>query len=682
MGILTEKRRGVHPRIVHTPEAAKDFLERIEASPKLREMREKHVREQLEKAEELKSRELVKFEGLTNLNPACGQIGEISGTFGDLYLLGRCDAEGIRRVREAALHISEYPVWCEPGILYRRFAWHSDLQTCMLVNSMSTIYDQFYEEFSEKERKTIRDALFSKGILPLLDDWINPGTRIHALDTMGHNWWAVCIAGAIIGLCAIYDEIDDGIPMIEDALRALREFMGYKGQPALGRTANFDESGMFWEGALYFNYGIGELCHGLAVMKNCFDDGGFMTAHPLWKKIPKAFMSMAYPTSKSDLEYLFADFGDSHMWIGGCSPMATCMLEAGIGDEDFKRFFNMAHGKPGIMDLKNPDLFEWDGKAPKLPTVFLSEGAGLCTVRSSGSKDANMLSVRCGYSWNHAHADAGSFILFHGGECVISDSATTTYGRKEYMGYYVQSQAHNMILVNGKGMPGWNVSRGNRLPGKIRELVRDGRTVSFIADATGPRSDQCFRDLRTFIKVDDSLFVIVDDMTAYKESAFDFLLHYRGDVRCSGNRMKIKTGDTVTYVDTMVPYDIRRKKKEIDGTKYMSIRVGKKTMKLQMMSVISFEDSETTSQLISDDNILGCVITKDGVEHRIFYNRAADSQLAHENSINRIGGYLTDSYIFADLFNGAKKLCILGSFLRKDGKSYLEEWVKTTRFLK
>ena len=50
MGILTEKRRGVHPRIVHTPEAAKDFLERIEASPKLREMREKHVREQLEKA--------------------------------------------------------------------------------------------------------------------------------------------------------------------------------------------------------------------------------------------------------------------------------------------------------------------------------------------------------------------------------------------------------------------------------------------------------------------------------------------------------------------------------------------------------------------------------------------------------------------------------------------------------
>ena len=24
---------------------------------------------------------------------------------------------------------------------------------------------------------------------------VNPDTRIHCLDTMGHNWWSVCVCG-------------------------------------------------------------------------------------------------------------------------------------------------------------------------------------------------------------------------------------------------------------------------------------------------------------------------------------------------------------------------------------------------------------------------------------------------------------------------------------------------------
>ena len=677
--MLTEKRRGVHPRLTLTPELRSDFLARVEASPELREKKEAFLAEQLDRAEELLGKEFVQFEGLINIYPACGQLGDISGVFGDLYLLGRCDERHLQKVKDAALYYSGYRLWCEPGILDRSPAWHSDLQTTIMLHSMATIYDQFYYEFTDEERGIIRDAMIHKGILPLLDDWVRAGTRIHALDSMGHNWWAVCIANAIIGLCAVYDEMDGSIPLIEEAMGALRAFLEYKGNPALGKTVNFDESGMFWEGALYFNYGMGELAHSLAVLENSFDDGGYLTGHPVWKKIPEAFLSMAYPTSKSDRPYLFTDFGDSYAGMDLHSPMARSMLEAGMGDENFKRYFNTAYGEPSFMDMKWPGMFEWDGRAPELPQVFLSEGAGMCTVRTSGEKDANMLSVRCGFSWNHAHADAGTFSLFHGGHLVICDCG---YGRGVNPGFCISSEAHNMILVNGNGMHGWNMSRGCRLPGKIRELVRDGDSLCFIADSTGPRSKDCFRNLRTFIKVDDSLFVIVDDITAYEESAYDFLLHYNGEVEFEGNRMTIKAGDTRTYVDTMVPFDIRREKKDTSGFRYVSTRCGEKSRKLQMMTVISFEDSVTSCDLISTPLTLGCVINKDGVIHKVFYNRVADGQRTHENSVNdEIEGYSTDSYIFADLFGGERKLCVLASFLRKDGRSYLDEWVKTTRFI-
>ena len=100
-----------------------------------------------------------------------------------------------------------------------------------------------------------------------------------------------------------------------------------------------------------------------------------------------------------------------------------------------------------------------------------------------------------------------------------------------------------------------------------------------------------------------------------------------------------------------------------------------------MFTVISFEDSETESELVTTPEVLECVVRKNGVCHRVYYNISADSQMTHSNSICTADGYTTDSYIFADLFDGQKKLCVLGSFMRKDGKSLIDQWVKETKFI-
>ena len=71
-------------------------------------------------------------------------------------------------------------------------------------------------------------------------------------------------------------------------------------------------------------------------------------------------------------------------------------------------------------------------------------------LRSSWAKDATMLGVKSGFTWNHAHADAGSFVLYHKGKNLLIDGGDCSYGLPEYSKYFVRSEAHNVMLFNGK----------------------------------------------------------------------------------------------------------------------------------------------------------------------------------------------------------------------------------------
>ena len=47
-----------------------------------------------------------------------------------------------------------------------------------------------------------------------------------------------------------------------------------------------------------------------------------------------------------------------------------------------------------------------------VPTMMVYPDIGWAMMRSSWEKDATLLAVKSGFAWNHAHADAGSFLLF------------------------------------------------------------------------------------------------------------------------------------------------------------------------------------------------------------------------------------------------------------------------------
>ena len=671
--IIREKMRGVHPRLEYTKEMFAELKKKIAAS----EEYQAEILKRKEEADRLLAEELMQYEPYMNMAAACGQFGTMTGSFTSLYLLG--ETKYVAKMKEAALHYASYDMWCNKGMLDKRFPWHSELNTTMLLHSMAAVYDTMYDEFTEDERKIIRDAIMEKGVMPLFNDWMNPGTRVHALDSMGHNWWAVCIGNPMLGLCAVYDEVDGSIELLQNAIKALREFCEYQGEAILAKPANFDENGNFYEGALYFNYGIGELAHCLHVYKNCFEDEGESDI-PVLKKVPNAFLSLAYPISgDEDLKYLFADFGDSNIWIGGHSPMVKCLLTMGLEDENLKRFFNRAYGKPSLWDMLHSEHYEYDGRRPTLPKSMVSKD--ICTIRNSDEDDATMLAVRCGHSWNHAHADAGSFQIFHGGEQIFCDSGTCAYGNRNYGGYYTQSQAHNVMMINGEGMFGWNVSRGSRLPGHIEQFAEDGKLCYFIADATGPYSNQCYRNQRSFVRLDDELFVIIDDLTCYNESEYSFLLHYNGEMTEDGNTMLFRTKRNTAKVTTTVDRGFTRKTEEFDGHKWVAINVNGKDRRCAMMNAIVLGDEEAEITPIEGMRWYGFEIKYKGNKYRIYYNHEADGQRVHDNSLNRFDGWLSDAYVLCDVNDGEKVIMVLGSILRKDGKSYFDEWKKQTKIL-
>ena len=153
---------------------------------------------------------------------------------------------------------------------------------------------------------------------------------------------------------------------------------------------------------------------------------------------------------------------------------------------------------------------------------------GWATLRDSWENNATMLAVKCGFSWNHTHSDAGSYILYHNGKNLIIDGGTSSYGTPRYADYYSLSEAHNVVLFNGEGQDKRDRYFGVVHSGSLHNLVEGTDFKYLLANATGPYAKILARNYRHFIWVGDVILVI-DDLLAHQPGQFEWLLHYNGE---------------------------------------------------------------------------------------------------------------------------------------------------------
>jgi hypothetical protein len=577
------------------------------------------------------------------------------------------------KLRSMLLDIAKIDSWSDSEMMQRSPAWRSELQMAHRAFQIAVAYDAIYNKLSASDRKTIAQGVWRLAGEPLLGDWLLEPSRIHSLNSMGHNWWSSCVGmGGLLAL-AISNEVPEAEKAAKLAVEALPEWFNFAGDVIQNKPKTFDKAGGMYESINYASFGITEALLLRQAWLNSHP-GEKLEDIPQMKLLPDFFAHVCYP--RDGMLYSI-NFGDSHKNVTGESSMYLA-YSMGVTDpvtlwyanqlqpnqhrEGFPRNFPMGF-------LYTPDFT----KAPATPALTKSqlwEDFGWATMRNSWDKNATMLAVKSGMTWNHAHADANSFILFHNGEDIIKDAGNCSYGNENYRKYFFQSDAHNVVKFNGKGQSTYQQYHGAMLPGSLHDLL-DGSNVRYVlANGTGPTSDNFARNYRHFLWLDNVLFII-DDLKTHDKGQFEWLWHPGGKAVKRGGSLEITKENasvvlTPLYPQTLAPsnyvhdypemlyWEVREAPEEgmKETEEYYTFILPGEFDRIKAVTAITLKDTPDQKSLPvitrrEGKDWIGVQIKWDGKVTDLYINQLADGRLMHINSWIEADGWATDAYMFA-----------------------------------
>lgn len=613
------------------------------------------------------------------------------------------------KLRNMLLKISETKSWADAEMMQRDPAWRSELQMAHRAFQIAVAYDAIYNELSKSDRKKIADGVYRLAVEPLLGDWLLEPTRIHSLNSMGHNWWTSCTAmGGLLAL-AISNEKEEAYEGAEKLAEVLPEWFDFAGDVLQHKPKTFDDGGGMYESINYASFGITEALVFRLAWLNAHP-GAKLEDIPQIHKLPEFFAQVSYP--RDGMLYSI-NFGDSHQNVTGESSMLLAyemgikdpvtlwyagQIEPGQHREGYPRIFPMGF-------LYTPDLSNAPS-TPALPTSKLWNDFGWATMRDSWDKNSTMLAVKSGTTWNHSHADANSMILYHNGIDIIKDAGNCSYGRPEYRNYFFQTDAHNVVKFNGQGQPAYQQYHGTLLPGSLHYLL-DGNNVKYVlADGTGPMSHLLDRNMRSFVWLDNTIFVI-DDLHSHQPGQWEWLWHPGGETVKRGGDLVVTRDNSSVVIRPLYPQPLAPSNyvhdypemlywEEIEAPheslksseKYWSLHLPGTFDRIKGVTAIILKDSVNQKELPlitrrEGKDWIGLHIENGDTITDLYINQLADGRLMHLNSWIDADGWTTDAYMLAISYsrNGNRlkpdRIFINhGSSLRRDNDVYFSSLSK------
>lgn len=662
--------------------------------------------------EQIKSNELIKTQWNEQYKKAKDLLKKDKLKSTDCLLLGLVyrmtgNEQFARKTKEVLLNYTSRKTWEGKALLGRNPPWQGGLGTSHTSYDIAMGFDCIYNYLLETERQQIAQDIVRLGINPAIEDWLKPETSYHTLDTMGHNWWSACVYMAGFASIAVRDEIPEATKWAKDIDESAIEWINFSGSILQNKPSTFDRDGGFYESINYASYATSQYLLFLNGYSNVWPDKPIYKS-PILENIGDFFINTTYYVD--DGRDMAVNFGDSNIRASG-GRILTLLWNLGYQNEQYAWYINHTSNvgsrisnSPIALALR-PNLPTLDSDyLPNRPESHLYQDMGWATLRNSWEDNATMLAVKSGFSWNHAHADAGSYILFHEGKNLIIDSGNASYLSPLYTEYYCQSEAHNVVFFDGKAQNRNDPYFGVVNSGSLHNLVEGKDFKYLLANATGPYSQILARNYRNFIWVGDVILVI-DDLLAHEPGQFEWLLHYNGESTLKdGIDLTIKDGDAKVLVRPLYPetfppggerpHDFPEHMRLTEKLgyedhhpenrqSYWSISHFEETARTKFISAIILENDETKNNLpvierFDGKNFLGVSITQNGETTEIYFNLLADGRLKHRNSANTMNGWETDAYLTvlkfdegADKtnFNNINELFIgHGSYLRKNNQ--------------
>jgi hypothetical protein len=671
---------------------------------------------------EIENKEEVKNAWTTQLDEANQLLQKKSNSITDVQVLGlvyRVTGEDkyAERIKETLLRDIQHETWEDWGLLQRTPAWNAGLRNAHSTFNTAFGFDCIYDYLNSNERMKIAEGIVRLGISRILGDWINPTTNIHTFDTMGHNWWSGVVDVGGIAALAVRNEIPEALDWVEMVSNASVEWFNYAGSVLQNKIPTFDRNGGFWESINYANFGVSQYLLFRLAHQNVLPKVK-LPEIPQMESIVDFFIHTTYYTDSLTMS---TNFGDGHILRNGhaCALLLWNLgyqsdpVEWYLQKTDHEGNREMMTKESALGLVLDPGLQKSiDSNVPDIKTSEIYPDMGWATMRNSWNNNATMLAVKAGLTWNHSHADAGSYILFHNGKNLIIDSGNSSYVNPLYTKYYCQSEAHNVVLWNGKGEERNSPYFGSVNHASLHNLLDAGNLKYLLADATGPYSRILSRNYRSFLWV-GNVILVYDDLLAYEAGKFEWLLHYNGESKRRGQDLSIKDDNAEVIVRPLfpetfpsggLPHDFPEQMtlEERWGWEdhhpenkvpYWSVSHFEETARTKFVTAIILKDDENKEDLpkverFEGKDFLGVRITQNGETTEVYFNLLADGRLKHRNSIIKMDGWETDAYMMALTYkegsdrskvdNITNLFVTHGSYVRRDGQVLVQALSKYT----
>lgn len=315
------------------------------------------------------------------------------------------------------------------------------LDTAELCAALAIGYDWLYGYLTEERRALIREALWEKGVMTVLDDYHdNERARSYRWyqDKPGDNWKMVCNGGLTMAVLACFEDFPKEI--CEEVLGC-----AFEDTEHAVRTFYSPVDGNYSEGPTYWNYATTYLSfYAKSLVATCGTDYGLTD----WEGLRKSAIWLLNMASNDQQGFNFGDAwpssvcSDLFFWIAelfGDTEIATLRKRDLLARPETAEPTTLFYYVPGVED-----------KEIALSTSFALLGNDNASFRTSWGENGLFAAIHFGKNnAYHGHLDMGTFILNVGSTRFFHDFPPDNYNLKPYSGTYrFRAEGHSTLVIN------------------------------------------------------------------------------------------------------------------------------------------------------------------------------------------------------------------------------------------
>lgn len=389
------------------------------------------------------------------------------------------------------------------------------LDTAEMAHAFAIGYDWLYHEWSDEQRKILREAMAQKALLPALKIYREKGWWSQAR----HNWNQVCNGGIGMAALALLDELPE----------LCSEILSHAVQSLQIPMREFAPDGAWGEGPGYWNYATSYNCVFLAALETSI---GSDLGLSKMSGFSETSLFPIYITGPTGRTFNFADGGD------GTLRAPQMFWLARKFNKPVYAWYARTNASPHPLDLIWFDERGKDPQAEGLPLDKYFRYVEVVTMRTAwNDRDAIFVAFKAGDNkFNHSHLDIGTFVLDALGHRWAIDLGADNYnlpgffGRERWTYYRLRAEGHNTLVINPSKEPDQDPRAEAKI---IRFVSRPDRSFA-IADLTPAYARHAEKVLRGLTLDRKNRFVVVqDEITLKQQGEVWWFMHTPATVQIS-----------------------------------------------------------------------------------------------------------------------------------------------------